>query len=531
MFTSGIVAKKPGAEELIERLNADGSGDSVAIAVNAGEPRIRRLVHLAMHGLGVQFRVHCNDVQTALRGLLERVFFHWEARPDGGKVMERPFRPSRDTVLDVLREARARLLALIPGVIAYTRQQFLARLGGSKLARYTQAADSVESRPVRRKDSYLSTFVKAEKLNVSAKPDPDPRVIQPRGFRFLYSIGLYIKALEPVIYRAIDRLFGRRTVMKGRNADQRGSAIKKAWSRYVRPMAIGIDASRWDQHVSESMLWFETTIYYSIIACDWFRKLLRWLLDNIGFVRCSDGTIRYRVLGSRMSGDMNTALGNVLLMCLLVWSYLRTKKFDVSLINDGDDCVLICEARHCGEFCDLPGWFARLGFVMKVEAPVFVLEEIEFCQAHPVEVEPGVYRMVRDPRVTLDKDLCVVKPVIDGPKFDFYRAAIGQCGLALAGDVPVYNEFYKNLLPVSMKRQLIRKLRHRQPETGMDYLALGMHHQYVREPWSGCRVSFAKAFGIMPDHQMALEQLYRTRRVVWREPTQVLDVVSVYDTA
>jgi hypothetical protein len=521
---------KPNAVELIEQLNAEESRNSVAVFLEAGVTRIRRLVHLATYGLGVQYRVHCNDVQTALRGLLERVFFHWE-EVDGVKVMTRPFRPSRSTVLDVLGVARAALLELVPAVMPLTRSQFLARLGGSKLVRYTKAADSVEQYPVTTEDSFVSTFVKAEKLNMSAKPDPDPRVIQPRGFRFLYSIGLYIKAIEPVIYRALDRLFGQRTVMKGRNADQRGSAIHKAWKRYVKPAAIGIDASRWDQHVSAALLWFEISVYWSIIACSWFKYLLRMLLHNVGFVRCPDGTIKYQVDGSRMSGDMNTALGNVLLMCLCIWSYLRGKSFHVSLINDGDDCVLICESEHVNQFSDLSEWFARLGFVMKVEKPVYVLEEIEFCQSRPVEVAPGVYRMVRDPRVTLDKDLCSVKPIFTRDDFDFHRSAVAQCGLSLAGDVPVYNEFYRGLLPDTISRRMQKRLKLRPLETGADYLSLGMHHEYVAEPWQGTRISFAKAFGIQPDEQVALERRYRSLRPTWREPTQVQTVLSVYETA
>jgi hypothetical protein len=103
--------------------------------------------------------------------------------------------------------------------------------------------------------------------------------------------------------------------------------------------------------------------------------------------------------------------------------------------------------------------------------------------------------------------------------------------LALAGDVPVYNEFYRGLIPAEIDRRMLKRLRTRPLTTGMDYLALGLHHQYVAEPWWGARVSFAKAFGIMPDEQVALEQRYRSLRLTWREPTQVQTVLSVYETA
>jgi len=487
------------------------------------------LHHLVSWGTGVQFRVHCPDVKTALRGLLERVFYHWEV-VDGVKMMVRPFRPTFENVVRIMGEARNQLLRHTNMVSPLTREQFLVPLGGSKLARYEAAADSVEASPIEDKDAYLQTFVKAEKLNVSAKADPDPRVIQPRTPRYCYSVGLYIKGCEHMLYKAINRMFGRKTVMKGLNADQRGMAFHRTWNEFANPAAIGLDASRFDQHVSRALLEFEHSIYNSIYRDSELARLLRMQLRNVGFVRADDGTIKYVVDGSRMSGDMNTSLGNVLLMCLMVWSYLQGKPFRVALLNDGDDCVLICERQNVGQFADLAGWFQQLGMVMKVEEPVFCLEEVEFCQAHPLEVRPGLWRMVRDPRQVLSKDLCVVKPVRDEQYWKAMRKAIGECGLSLAGDVPVFGAFYNSLLKdTTLSKRAAAKLSNRAPETGMEYLARGMSAKYC-EPHTVCRVSFAKAFGIWPDLQVALEGELSKLTPLWRKPVVVSHVSNVFDS-
>jgi hypothetical protein len=445
--------------------------------------------------------------------------------------MARPFRPEREEVFTTLGPAREALLKHTWPVAPWSRAQFLAPLSGSKLARYTAAADSFEAQPIAPKDAYLQTFIKAEKLNVTAKSDPDPRVIQPRNPRFNYAVGRYIKPAEKMLYKAINRLFdnGVPTVMKGLNADQRGDAFARAWKLFANPVAVGLDVVRFDQHVSRALLEFEHSIYMRIYQED--RELAKYLnmqLRNKGFVRCSDGYIRYRVEGSRMSGDMNTSLGNVLLMCLMVYAYMGTKQFPYHLLNDGDDCVLIFDKANLHQIDDLSDWFLQLGFRLTIERPVYELEQIDFCQSRPIEVNPGVWRLVRDPRVTLSKDLAIVKPVQDEATWNRYRHAVGQCGLALAGDIPVLNHYYHSLQKgaVLSKRQR-RRMESRGPETGMEYLAVGMHPKFS-EPSTCARVSFAKAFDIWPDLQVEMEGKYQNLDAIYEQPKSISHVVDVF---
>jgi hypothetical protein len=214
---------------------------------------------------------------------------------------------------------------------------------------------------------------------------------------------------------------------------------------------------------------------------------------------------------------MNTSLGNISLMTMMVWSYCQLKGITCALINDGDDCVVIMERADLDTFMNgIVWWFDESGFVLKVEKPVYVLEHIEFCQSHPIEITPGVYRMVRDPRVVLSKDLVVVKPIQHESDYNFYRRAIGMCGMALAGDVPIFCQFYQTLI-----RGTAETKRRVELESGMQYLALRMSARF-REPTATARVSFWEAFGIPPDIQIALEQDYSRMTLRWNTPSHTL---------
>jgi hypothetical protein len=228
-----------------------------------------------------------------------------------------------------------------------------------------------------------------------------------------------------------------------------------------------------------------------------------------------------------MSGDINTSLGNVIIMCLMMYAYCQEKKFRLQLINDGDDCVLICERGFVSQLKDVPTWFAQLGFVMEVEEPVYEIEKIVFCQCQPVFVNDS-YRIVRDPRTCLDKDLCIVKPIQHRKDWMFYRRAIAQSGLCLAGDLPIYNEFYSMLERGTTKADCVRTntnsrrrgVRDARLDTGLEYLSVRMERK-CQQPSPESRASFYFAFDIPPDYQIAIENQYSRQNLEWSEYTNV----------
>jgi hypothetical protein len=117
--------------------------------------------------------------------------------------------------------------------------------------------------------------------------------------------------IEKKVYKAIDEVFGSPTVMSSYNAQQLADILHSKWSQFDKPVCVGMDASRFDQHVSTQALRFEHDLYYNIFGkAPFLQQLLSWQLDNRGRAYASDGRFYYRKRGSRMSGDMNTSLGN-----------------------------------------------------------------------------------------------------------------------------------------------------------------------------------------------------------------------------
>nr|WPR18401.1 MAG: RNA-dependent RNA polymerase [Crogonang virus 82] len=207
-----------------------------------------------------------------------------------------------------------------------------------------------------------------------------------------------------------------------------------------------------------------------------------------------------------MSGDHNTTTGNVLIMCGAVYSYFNKYDIVASLVNDGDDCVIICERKYERLILNtLPSFFAELGFTMVVEKPVYVFERIEFCQAQPILTKDGTYRLVRSICKSMSKDSVSLFP-FEGKGAQKWMSAVGQGGVALASGIPVVQEYYACL---HRNARGATPLSHPTLVTGLFYCRQGMtgHYEDVTDE---TRLSFYLAFGVTPSEQLATEEYFRT---------------------
>jgi hypothetical protein len=384
----------------------------------------------------------------------------------------------------------------------WSREQFVDSYHGGQHARYQRALDSLYETPLHGRDARVATFVKAEKIDFSAKLDPAPRVIQPRDPRFNVEFGKYIKPLEHKLYNAMGRIYKYPCVAKGFNAYDTGRLMAKKWALFKEPVGVGLDASRFDQHVSRAALKWTAKVYRRFINDPEFNALCGMMLDNVGFATAKDGAIKYRISRGRMSGDMDTALGNCVLMVAMCYSYCAKKRIKHELFDNGDDVVVIMEKCDLDNFQDgLVEWFQTLGFKMKVEKPVYKLEQLEFCQTRPV-FDGSQWRMVRGLQA-LSKDLVCVK----GPSELLpWVKAVGECGLALTDGIPIFPELYHYLVRIGTHSRI--HLHKQYTGAGMYRLSRGM--QYEQRPITdAARLSFFDAFGITPDMQIGLEEMYR----------------------
>jgi len=450
-----------------------------------------------------EFSVYSHTIDTCERAVKERLFYVSDGK--GGFV--EPPKPKRYIFNQRLKTVESYLRKTIQYAAPLTREQFLGSYEGRRRAVYTDAMDSLLVKSLTWKDAILRYFIKVEKTDFTAKPNAVPRGINPRNPRYHVSIGPYIKRIVKNLYRKINELFGRKTIFKGLNSEQRGKHLRDHWESFAQPVAVGLDASRFDQHVSEDALRWEHGIYKLYFPRDKaFHKMLKWQINNTGVAYCTDGKLKYKKYGGRMSGDMNTALGNCTLMSSMVYAYLEFKGIKGALANDGDDCVVMMEAYELEHFMEgLSSWFLDMGFNMTIESPVYDFEQIEFCQCNPIYVDGG-YIMVRSINKALAKDCVSIKPLDNDKVARKWLAAVAEGGMSLTGGIPIWQEFYKCL---SVSAKGAKPLRgDPTQETGMSMMAKDMHRKYKKIS-SYTRYSFYVATGVSPDMQVAFEEVYK----------------------
>lgn len=450
---------------------------------------------LAGVGTGVQFGVHCSCLKNMARGVVERVFY---VNRDGG--LARPPQP-KPGVFSRLQAVKASLCRVLRRTPVVDRDEFPSLYTGRKQSRYQIAVESLKLRAVCLKDSFVNTFVKAEKVNLAKKGDPAPRVIQPRAPRYNVEVGRYLKLFEVELCQAFRRAFGYKVVLKGLNADQVAWQLRESWESFRRPVAFGLDASRFDQHVSQDALRYEHSVYNQVFQSPELAKLLRMQLRNRGFARCDDGAFQYKVDGCRMSGDINTGMGNCLIMSSIVLAYFEYAGVKARLANNGDDCVVMCESEDLEKFAGIDQWFLDFGFTLTREPPTHVFERIEFCQFQPVLCSTG-WRMVRSPWTAMSKDATSLLSWDTPQDVAAWAHAISACGLSLTTGVPVWQAWYERLSRLGSVRTSAVDAVY---DSGLGYASRGVLKGVIT---AETRVSFYKAFGILPDDQEALEESY-----------------------
>lgn len=456
---------------------------------------------------GRSLRVNDADLSTMACALLERMYF---CKLGDGYVA--PIDPGPTIIFRRLRKFRSSLCRVLGRHSKpVSAVEFALMYRSRKRLIYEAAAERFELYGVSRRDAHSSMFVKLEKVN----PTKAPRCIQPRTPVYNVALGRYLKPIEHRVYRAIQQVFCSETpvVMKGLNVIEVAEVLSAKWECFQNPVAIGLDATKFDMHVSHSMLKWEHSVYTHMFDGDpELGKLLGWQLLNKGKGYSWDGTLEYSVRGRRFSGDMNTAMGNCLIMCAMIYTWAQTCGVHVELVNNGDDAVVILEKSNQLTFMNgLECWFSELGFRMTIELPVDVLEQVEFCQMHPVCVD-GVWRMVRNFNSSREKDsMCLLKVSCEADVRK-WMGAIGECGLALTSGIPVMQEYYQFYLRSGMKSKMRNALA---MQSGFQMLSVRMESK-VMPVLDSTRMSFFQAFGVAPDEQTALEQYYRNLHFHWK---------------
>lgn len=485
----------------------------------------KKLHSFALLGNDVQYTINNHDLPAVLRALIERKLTI--EGPNGVRIL--PPRPLRG-YLNLSAVFRRKLVKFMPRIQPWTAERVVCQYTGSKRHRYQQALDELRSVGFKTyRHTHEDLMIKCEAANHTAKPDTPARLICP-----VHPVGglvtaKYIKPIEHHAYRAIDMLFGMQTVCKCLNATMRGQLLRSKWDRFRYPVAISLDAKKFDQSVSDVLMKnFEFRFYKECYKDNNSRWLLRpdevremcavlgQQLKPHGSARCEGRKIDYDIVGMRSSGVMNTSLGNVLCMCMVLYMLRHRTRIDFEVANDGDDSVVILEKKDYEDFVKAVGPFCLIfGFRIEIENNADVFERIVFCGSSPVD-DGSEWVMVRNVHDCLNKDLVTTKLLNSEHMYNYYRRAKGLCGKALANNLPVLGAFYR-----MMRRGTTEsKIKDGDAPCGMDYLARGMRKR-SKVITARARASFMMAFGICPSVQHLLEEYFNNIELTYCPPKPV----------
>lgn len=493
-------------QPLVDALFAANSGFRLTVQRNGNDVKERKFCVYTSIACNNNFGVHNASVDGLVCAILERSFF---VEVNGRFVL--PLKPIKNCFeRSCFRTFRNRVIKEMAGkAFKNTLLETVNLYHGAKYRRYLNAYLSLCKRPLTRKDRELENFGKFEKVNVNKAT----RVINPPSARYGLCLASYLKHIEHKVFEALNKAMGGRTdatVIKGMDVYDSARVLRQKWDLFKDPVAIGLDAVKYDAHFDEETLKYEHSYYTGFYPNDLFLvMLLLWQLTSVSIGRVWDGVVRAWFRGKRCSGDINTSLGNCIIMCAIVYCFfmfLRICAF-AELANNGDDCVVIMEREHLNRFlAQCNWWFSLCGFRVETEKPVFRFEEIEFCQAHPV-FDGTRWRMVRNPIACMTKDPMCLKAITTPKALAKWRNAVGTGGLSLASGIPVLQSFYDCMRRGGGKfsQKYFRNVVYQ--GNGMEERG-ATHTASVTAITPECRASFAIAFGINPSEQLAIESYY-----------------------
>lgn len=427
--------------------------------------------------------------------------------------------PTTEAIVKLKKLAK-RLASTFPDLAKQGHTDFYQNYPRSKFQRYDRGYWDFINEGVSIRGGSITAFVKPDKINPSAKHNAIPRLIQFRGAPFAVAVAAFLKPIEEHLYRMKFKHplcpTGSKLIAKGMNSIERARSLRKKMEAFDNPCVISFDMSRFDMHVSASLLRVEHYFYNLIYGFDpELVELLKRQLNNKGSanVKGSDGKMKYNSYGRRMSGDMNTALGNCVLMILMTILFCLENKLKFEILDDGDDCLLITEEVNEKLVRERSSqFFLQFGMEVKVENVANCLEKVAFCQSHPIHTSAG-WKFVRDPIKVLSTSLSGQRWSITSATM--LRKMIGGVGIqegVLNAGVPVLAAYARALRRIANKSEL---------EVVFD-IHSGSYMQYLRDrklfrsnskhdldmPISiQARETFETAFDISIETQKEMEEL------------------------
>lgn len=327
-------------------------------------------------------------------------------------------------------------------------------------------------------------------------PKKADRAIQYRSVAFNAAIARYLNPIEHYLFNETEYK-GMRWCAKGLTKEERALQIMDMADQFRSPLFVLADHSTFDAHVNPQLLKLEHKFYKQVWNYD--DELCRLLhLQKINRGRTKGG-IKYEVKGTRMSGDINTALGNSLINFAMLAAWVRN--VDARILLDGDDSVIVME-RDDFELLPKIEDFMR-NFGMKTIAEVVTdISDVEFCQSKPVLGVAGPY-LCPTPRKILDTILKSPRRMSGPEALSVLKGSI-YCELVANPGMPMMRPLAEWLRREGGVIKIPPWLEYRMTQ-GYG-LELGNEIAW-QEPTLDQRISFWKAWDVTPECQREYENL------------------------
>lgn len=499
-------------------------GDVRVKAVNGVRPPAKKYVRL---DVGIQFG-HVAPFTNSMVNYLHAVVCRAKLVKRAGIFQPRPPVAPGASYAPMIAAFRKHLIpcAIRPTVSSLrplTRAEFVAGRPSGLRKVYQRAIDDrrFELRGLRDLTK-LKGFVKVEKSAQAyidsegrlfcAKP---PRPIHPRDPGFNIEQGRFTVVIEHHLYGDLAEICDYRhggevlpVVMKAYNVEDRARIIRAHWDRAGgdgKAFALCIDQSGFDAHIELLSLLFTHQVFelYFPGRPD-LKRLLKAQLDNRVVARFRDGEVRTRLGPMRMSGDMDTSLGNCLISATLAWMLCRVYR-KTSFVVDGDDTIIFVPRKLMDTIRrKVVDHYLSFGFDAVAEHPCDVFEHIEFCQSKPV-FDGCKWRMVRNWHKAISLDYSGYERLLEDRYFKEFIHSVGSCGMALTYGLPIMQEFYSFGIREGSKGRDVPW----DQIKGLGLFRLAKRAGGFRR-WSpvtdAARISFWRAFGVTPDSQIRWER-------------------------
>lgn len=369
--------------------------------------------------------------------------------------------------------------------------------------RYRNAFQSIRNTGMRESEANVHMFVKIEKweehLIESGKV---PRAIQFRGYGYCGMLSTYLKPIEDALWKFTEE--NRPVFSKGRNSFEVARMLRDAWDDGYTVWFL-LDHSKFDSSIMTRWTKLMAEFYMRFWSEPQLAELLKSKLRNRSYTK--GGSI-YSFKARLCSGDYDTSLVGNTLNYLVLTSICKRLGITAAKIINGDDSCLGMRPKDRATF---EKWFCprvmkRYGLQTKMEV-VTEFEQIDFCQCKPVEMNEGIWRMVRDPRRILSRSIVSVRRY-EGKAWLRLISAIADSELACNYGMPITQAWALALKKAARgAKALEHEFSHRSK----------LEERAGERPVTNvARESYARAFGISPSQQMLFED--------WtvRQPVQAL---------